>query len=88
MAEMKDAPRAVIASADVEATMQRMRESGNPATRKSASLMSEIAGMHQRNDYNRARECQIANDVLFYLPMDEIGKLVAEYRTQRGENLR
>ena len=71
--------QAVIFAAGQLAVMERMLHHGNPAIRRAAETMYQIVSMHRLGDYNLAREHQIANDALFYLPMAEIERLCAAY---------
>ena len=75
---IRNSEKAVIAAADQPATMDRLRQSGNPATRRAAGFMNEITAMHSRNDYD-AKQNQCAQNALYYMPMAEIERLCAAY---------
>jgi hypothetical protein len=75
------AHRAVIFAADHAEVMHRL--TNNPATRRAADTMGQIVEMHRVHDHNPAREHQIAEDALFFLPMREIEILCAEYEATR-----
>ncbi len=73
------ANKAVQKAADDPATMERFHRHGNPAVRRAAEVMNQIASNHARNDYNPARNHQIADDALFYLPFAQIEEIIAKF---------
>lgn len=72
---MARAHDAVILAADTQETFDRLAHHRHPAVKKAMISIREIADMHAQNDYNRAREIQLADDALFYLPLAQIEAL-------------